>query len=119
MLEIALVSKANERNKLVLATSFGNGDLKCDGIDEGATVLRYGLKIDEQYHIDTYMMESNSEKPWSDGYHSFVLSWTPENVVFKVNGKSNELDAWNLPLNVILDSEVNELHISDFVESLS
>lgn len=102
-----MVSKANERNKLVLATSVGNENLKCNEIDESATVLRYGLKIDEQYHIDTDMMESNLENPWSDDYHSFVLSWTPENVVFKIDEKISNLDAWNLPLNIILDSEVN------------
>lgn len=52
------------------------------------------------------MKESSSDNPWSNDYHSFALSWTPENIIFKIDGKSHNLDAWNLPLNVILDAEV-------------
>lgn len=104
-----MISKSNEQNKLVLASSFGNIDLKCNEADESAIVLRYGLKIDEQYNLVTNMRESNSENIWSNDYHSFVLSWTPENIIFKIDGQSNNLDAWNLPLNVILDAEVINL----------
>lgn len=109
LIEIALISKSNEQNKIVLASSFGNIDLKCNGADESATILRYGLKIDEQYSLETNMKESSSENTWSNDYHSFILSWTPENIIFKIDGQSHNLDAWNLPLNVILDADVRNL----------
>ncbi|KAL4131837.1 hypothetical protein QTP88_009086 [Uroleucon formosanum] len=103
--EIALVSKTNEQNKFVLGTSFGNIDLKCNGEDESISVLKYGLKIDEQYHLKPVMMKSTSTSRWSEDYHSFVLSWSPENIVFKIDGESHQLDTSNLPLDLIFDSE--------------
>ena len=60
LLEIALVSVSNEINILVLAKSVGNTDLKCNGSDESATVLRYGLEIDELYYIESKMMKLKS-----------------------------------------------------------
>lgn len=120
-LEIALISKYNEKNKFILATSFENTDkLQCNlqsynqyyKNNESATVLKYGLKIDEQYHLESIMMQSNFSNRWSDDYHSFVLSWTEEDVEFKIDGESTYVDAvWNLPLNIILDSEVRNLII--------
>lgn len=115
-LEIALVSKYNKHNKFVLATSFENTDkFQCNLQDrneyyrnnESAIVLKYGLKIDEQYHLESIMMQSNFSNRWSDDYHTFVLSWTEEDVEFNIDGKSTYMDSvWNLPLNIILDSEV-------------
>lgn len=101
-----MVSKTNEQNKFVLGTSFGNIDLKCNGEDESISVLKYGLKIDEQYHLKPVMMKSTSTSRWSEDYHSFVLSWSPENIVFKIDGESHQLDTSNLPLDLIFDSEV-------------
>jgi len=106
LLEIALVSKTNEQNKLILGTLFGNNDLKCNGEDEGNSVLKYGLKIDEQYHLKSIMMKSTLASRWSEDYHNFVLSWSPENIVFKIDGESHQLDMSNLPLDLIFDSEV-------------
>lgn len=105
LLEIALISKANEQNKLILASLFGNTNLKCNGIDESATVLKYGLKIDDQYNMKSKMMRSTLTKSWSEDYHSFVLSWSPGNIVFKIDGESNYLDMANLPLD-LFDSDV-------------
>lgn len=106
-LEIALISKSNEKNKLVLAKSFGNIDLKCNGDDESATVLKYGLEIDELYHVKSKMMKLTSQNTWHSGYHSFKLFWSPENIVFKIDEESYHLDINNLPLDFIFDSEVN------------
>eukprot|EP00102_Acyrthosiphon_pisum_P012999 XP_008182377.1 PREDICTED: uncharacterized protein LOC100165182 [Acyrthosiphon pisum] len=103
--EIALVSKSNEKNRLVLAKSFGNNDLKCNGDDESATVLKYGLEIDELYHSKSKMMKLTSQDTWHNGYHSFKLSWSPENIVFKIDEETNHLDTMNLPLDFIFDSE--------------
>lgn len=102
--EIALISTTNEQNKLVLGTSFGNHDLKCNGIDESISVLKYGLKIDEQYHSKPIMMKSTSARRWSDDYHTFELSWSNYNIVFKIDGESHQLDTSNLPLDLIFDS---------------
>lgn len=101
-----MVSKANEENRLILATSFGNNDLICNGDDESSKVLRYGLKIDEQMHVTSNMMKSISKSPWSNDYHSFVLTWTPKNIAFQIDGESNFLDTSNLPMDVIFESEV-------------
>lgn len=106
LLEIALVSKSNDQNKLVLATVLGNTNLKCNNIDEGSNIVKYGLKIDKQYHIPSNMMKSISDKRWSDDYHSFILSWTHENIVVKIDGESNFVDTSNLPLDIIFDAEV-------------
>jgi len=103
-LEIAMVSKSNEQNKLVLA----NSGLQCNK-NESAVVVKYGLKIDEQYKLESKIMESKLLKRPTDEYHSFVLSWSPDNIVFKIDGKSNYLNASNLPLNIILDSEVKQI----------
>ncbi|VVC39997.1 Hypothetical protein CINCED_3A002549 [Cinara cedri] len=103
--EIALVSKSNEQNKLVLAMSFGNNDLKCNGTDESSSVLKYGLKIDENYNLKSKMMKLISNSRWSDDYHTFILSWTPQNIEFKIDGKSNNLDTSNLSLEDIFSSE--------------
>lgn len=105
-IEIALISTNNEQNKLVLGTSFGNKDLKCNSIDESISVLKYGLKIDEQYHSKPIMMKSTSARPWSDDYHTFELSWSNYNIVFKIDGESHQLDTSNLPLDLIFDSDV-------------
>jgi len=107
LLEIALVSKSNEKNRLILAKSFGNTNLKCNGVDESATVLKYGLEIDELYHVNSKMMKLTSQNTWHRGYHSFKLSWSPENIVFKIDDESNRLDTTNLPLDFVFDSEVN------------
>jgi len=107
--EISLISTSNENNKLILATSFGNTNLKCNGLDESVSILKYGLKIDEQYHVTTDMMRSTLENRWSDDYHSFVLSWTPQNIIFKIDGESNYLETSNLPLDAIFESDVNIL----------
>lgn len=106
LLEIALVSKSNEQNRLVLAMSFGNTDLKCNGNDESSSVLNYGLKIDEHYNLKSKMMKSTIKRRWSDDYHTFVLSWTPQNIVFTIDGESNNLDTSNLSLEDIFSSEV-------------
>lgn len=106
MLEIALVSKTNEKNKLILAASNGNANLKCDGIDESAAVVKYGLKIDEKYDISSIIMKSTSKSRWSDDYHSFVITRTHENVEFEIDGSSQYLNTSNLLLDIIFDSEV-------------
>lgn len=89
-----MISKSNEQNKLVLATSL-----------EG-TFLKYGLKIDERYNLKSNMMNSSISNEHSNGYHSFVLSRTSENIVFKIDGKSQILDTRDLPLDIVLDAEV-------------
>lgn len=112
LLEIALISKSNEKNKLVLATSFGNTNLKCNGEDESASVLKYGLKIDETYHVNSKMTRLSSQgNHWSDDYHTFELSRSPDNIVFRIDGESNQLDTSDLPMNLIFDSEVRKLSI--------
>ncbi|XP_025423118.1 uncharacterized protein LOC112692604 isoform X2 [Sipha flava] len=104
--EIALISKSNEKNKLILATSFGNTNLKCNGEDESAAVLKYGLKIDETYHVDSKMIKLSSQRNrWSDDYHTFEFSRSPDNIVFRIDGESNQLDTSDLPMNLIFDSE--------------
>lgn len=111
-LEIALISKSNEKNKLVLATSFGNTNLKCNGEDESASVLKYGLKVDEKYHVNPRMMRlSSQENRWSDNYHTYEISRSPENIVFKIDGESYQLDTSDLPTDLIFDSEVMKLVI--------
>lgn len=101
-----MVSKSNEQNRLVLATLFGNNDLKCNGNNEGSTVLKYGMKIDKQYHVNSNLMKSTSANRWCDDYHSFVLSWTPGSIVFKIDEENNYLDTTNLPIDMLFDSEV-------------
>jgi len=96
-----MVSKTNERNKLILA----NTGLQCNK-NENVFVVKYGLKVDEQYNLESQIMESKLSNRSTDGYHSFVLSWTPDSIIFKIDGENNNLDASNLPLNIILDSEV-------------
>jgi len=111
-LEIALISESNEQNKLILASSFGNNDLKCNGEDEGTTVLRYGLKIDEKlFNVKSKMMKSTLANRWSNDYHSFGLSWNPENIEFKIDGESNFLNASNIPPNFKFDSKVMQFVI--------
>jgi len=113
-LEIAVVCKANENIKFIIATSYESIDnLKRDAVaadnsnDKNATVLKYGLKIDEHYHLKSIMKQSNFSNQWYDDYHSFVLSWTADKVIFEIDGQSSNLDTVNdLPLNIILDSEV-------------
>jgi len=105
-IEIALVSTTNEQNKLVLGTSSGNIDLKCNGVDESISVLKYGLKVDELYHSKSIMMKSISASRWSDDYHTLELSWSNNNILFKIDGESHPLDTSNLQLNLIFDSEV-------------
>lgn len=101
-----MISKSNEQNKLILATSSGNTNLKCNGNDESSTVLKYGIKVDKQYNVESSILKSTSENRWSDDYHSFALSWTPGRIVFKIDGESNYLDTTNLPLDILFDSEV-------------
>jgi len=116
LLEIALVSKSNEQIKFILARSFENTDkFQCNPNgqkqhyrnNEQETVLKYGLKIDEQYHLESIIKQTFFSNQWSDDYHSFVFSWTHDDIEFKIDGISTNLDnVWNLPLNIILDSEV-------------
>jgi len=116
VLEIALISKFNEQIKFVLAKSFENTDqFQCNPNDqnqsyrnnERAIVLKYGLKIDEQYHLESIMKESLFSNQWAEEYHSFVFYWTRDSIEFQIDGISTYLNAvWNLPLNIILDSEV-------------
>lgn len=108
VLEISLISISNDKNKLVLATLFGNSDLKCNGVDESAFALKYGLKIDEQYHVTSNIMKSTKTKRWSDDYHSFTLNWTSESTIFKIDGESYHLNTSNLPLDAIFDSNVKK-----------
>lgn len=110
VLEIALISKSNEKNKLILATSFGNSNLKCNGVDESTAVLRYGLKVDDTYHVTPNMIRSVSQdNRWSDNYHTFKLSRSTEGIVFEIDGESSQLDTSDLPTNLIFDSEVRKL----------
>lgn len=104
-----MISNSNERNKLIVASSFGNNNLKCNGEDESSLVLKYGLKIDEQYHVTSNMKKLTKANHWNDDYHSYVLSWTPENTIFKIDGESNYLDTSNLPLDAIFDSNVKQI----------
>lgn len=109
ILEISLISNSNERNKLIVASSFGNNNLKCNEENESSSVLKYGLKIDEQYHVASNMMKLTKENHWTEDYHSYVLSWTPENTIFKIDGESSYLDTSNLPLDAIFDSTVKQI----------
>lgn len=95
-----MVSKSNEQNKLVLA----NTGLQCRK-NENTVVVKYGLKIDEQYNLESKIMESKLSNQ-KDEYHSFALSWSPDDIIFKIDGENNYFNASNLPLNIILDSEV-------------
>jgi len=115
-LEIAVVCKFNEDIKFIIATSYENTDntqRSAVAAEMNSTVLKYGLKIDEQYHLNSIIKRSNFLNQWYDDYHSFVLHWTADKVVFEIDGKSSNLDTVNdLPLNIILDSEVRGLSIT-------
>lgn len=102
---------------MILASSFGNTNLKCNGIDESATVLKYGLNIGEQHNTKTRMMRSILANRWSEDYHSFVLSWSPENIIFKIDGESNYLDTANFPLD-LFDSDVNTTNYFNYKYSI-
>lgn len=54
-------------------------------------------------------MKSALASRWSNDYHSFGLSWTPENIEFKIDGESNSLNASNMPPNFKFDSKVNAI----------
>jgi len=102
-----LISESNEQNKLIIASSFGNNNLQCNGEDESATVLRYGLKIDEKlYNVKSKIMKSTLTNRWSSDYHSFGLIWNPETIEFKIDGESNFLNSSNIPPNFKFDSKV-------------
>ncbi|CAH1711664.1 unnamed protein product [Aphis gossypii] len=106
--EIALVSRSNEINRLVLAKSVGNTNLKCNGSDESATVLKYGFEIDELYHVQSKMMKLRSANTWHNDYHTFKLSWSSEkDMVFEIDGESNRVDTTDLPIdNILFETEV-------------
>lgn len=107
LLEIALVSVNNELNKLVLAKTVGNTDLKCNGSDEGANFLRYGLEIDQLYYIESKVMKLKSDNGWHNDYHTFKLSWSSDNtMVFEIDGEGHRITTADLPTNTILESEV-------------
>ncbi|XP_026809559.1 uncharacterized protein LOC113551491 [Rhopalosiphum maidis] len=103
--EIALVSVNNELNKLVLAKTVGNTDLKCNGSDEGANFLRYGLEIDQLYYIESKVMKLKSENGWHNDYHTFKLSWSSDNMIFEIDGEGHRMATTNLPTNTIFESE--------------
>jgi len=89
----------------VLATLFGNKDLKCNETDESANVLRYGIKIDQNYQANSIAQKAISNRSWTDDYHTFELSWTPGNVIFKIDGKSYNLNSPEL-LQILFNSKV-------------
>lgn len=82
---MALVNKDNENNKLVLLIN-GNTNLKCNGKNEGTNVIRHGLQLDAQYHLNSIMEKTISNRSWTDDYHSFELSWSPGNVSLRIDG---------------------------------
>lgn len=112
-----MVCKPNEKIKFIIATSYESTvNLKRNAVktdnrnNRNTTVVKYGLKIDEQYHLNSIIKQSNFSDQWYDDYHSFVLSWTADKVVFEIDGQSNNLEAIkDLPLNILLDSEVKRL----------
>lgn len=109
LLEIALISNSNEKIKLILATSFGNTNLKCNGEDESAAVIKYGWTIDEHYNVNPNVTRSSPlETHFSDDYHVLELSRYPEIMVFKVDGEINQWNTTDLPMN-LFDSEVRIL----------
>lgn len=102
-----MVSKGNEKNKIVLLSK-GNTNLKCNGVDESTHILRHGLLVDEQYQINQNLKIVSSQKSWSDDFHSFKLSWSPGNLVLKIDEQSH---VFNSPqtLQGLFNSEVKYL----------
>lgn len=91
-----------------MAKSVGNINLKCNGSDESAAVLKYGFEIDELYHVQSKMMKLRSATTWHNDYHTFKLSWSSEkNMVFEIDGESNRVDTTDLPIdNILFETEV-------------
>jgi len=86
---------------------FGNRDLKCNGIDESANTIRYGIKINENNRVNSIIQKVILNRSWTDDYHRFELFWTPGNVIFKIDGKSYNLNSPEL-LQVLFNSKVRE-----------
>lgn len=103
---MALVNSDNEKNRLVLLTN-GNSKLNCNGEDESSNVIRHGLQLDRQYHLNSMMDKaiSKTNRSWTDDYHSFELSWTPGNVSFGVDGFNRNFVLPNL-LQVLFHTKV-------------
>lgn len=101
---MALVNNDNENNKLVLLIN-GNTNLKCNGENEGTNVIRHGLQLDAQYHLNSIMKKAISNRSWTDEYHSFELSWSPGNVSLGIDGFSTNFRLPNL-LQVLFHSKV-------------
>lgn len=119
LLEIALISLSNEKNKLILATSFGNTNLKCNGEDESAAVIKYGWKVDENYNNsanNNITRIQTLENRWSDDYHTFELFRSTEGIVFKIDGETTQWNSSDLPLAMdYANDEVKKLVIYNMV----
>lgn len=99
-----MVSKDNERNKIVLLSK-GNVNLKCNGDDESANTLKLGLQLDEKNNNTSSLKVVSAPKSWSDNFHSFQLLWRTDNFIFKIDGQEHPFNLTKLHQN-IFSSEV-------------
>lgn len=103
-----MVSTKNERDKIVLLSK-GNENLKCNGADESAHILKHGLLVDEKYQINSNLTSLNakfSSKSWADDYHSFKFSWSSGSLIISVDEYNHIFSSPQL-LHVLFNSKVN------------
>ncbi|XP_047984467.1 uncharacterized protein LOC125224994 isoform X1 [Leguminivora glycinivorella] len=71
---------------LKIACARGNKELMKGSTQYGNKVLYSGPVIDTKCH-DSLLVTQTSHKFWGDGFHVYSLKWTPDNLIFSVDGK--------------------------------
>lgn len=115
LIEMALVSKHNDKSKLVLLAK-GNADLKCKGRDENVNALNAAYTLIDDRHFANSSTYIYSSKKWTDDYHSFEFSRTPNSVVVKVDGKIYDMDRPNfVGFDSIFSSQVKHILLKKII----
>ncbi|XP_066991402.2 beta-1,3-glucan-binding protein [Anabrus simplex] len=80
-------SSPYESGLIRLAVARGNRNLLMNGKDIGGRYLTASciLGIGNVVHSETFSIENTQF--WSNDFHKYVVTWTPDNIIFTVDGK--------------------------------
>ncbi|XP_067000619.2 beta-1,3-glucan-binding protein [Anabrus simplex] len=80
-------TKPLESGRIQLVLVRGNSNLEAGGRDIGSRHLEVGCMIGIHNSVHNEMFGIDGADSWSDAFHTYAISWTPDHVTFSVDGR--------------------------------
>ncbi|XP_046665345.1 uncharacterized protein LOC124357515 isoform X2 [Homalodisca vitripennis] len=79
-----------QSGKVRVAMSRGNRQLTCNGKDMGSSVLESGVLVGTESNVLSHSVLNRISDSWYSHPHNYTLIWTPDNLLFYVDGQPQQ-----------------------------